>query len=553
VKFIFRKSDLTKEEKEYRLKEWMLLISSGVLLGLAYPPFPFPFQFLFFIGFIPYFYVIEKRETYGGINRATYLTFFIFSVVTLYWVGSWQHKTDPFLMISGVLLLFVNPIFMLIPSSLFYFARKIINRKTALYLFPVFWITYEYLYMVTDASFPWLTVGSGLSYFISFIQIADIVSAVGLSLIVIYINIFLYLSVKDFKISKARSSAYAGAAFLIFALVLLYGIVRLSSFELSDKKIRAGIIQPDLDPWDKWSDKPISSLTEIYFDLSRKAVEQGAKLLVWPETALPVYLLGGSYESTVREIHHFINEHDVVLLTGMPDIIYYGENDEKPYDVKYSEYLGYYATFNGIILFEPGVDTVQRYGKMKLVPFGERVPFVDQLPFLGDLIKWGVGLSGWNVGQDTVVFRSTALKENYELNINGLVCYESIYPFFVAEFVKKGADILAVVTNDSWYGNLSGPYQHKEIAVLRAVETRKSVVRAANGGISAIINPLGITQVETKMLTKDFIVDDVIIQQDETIFTKTSLVIPSVAAAVSFWIFAFFLFKRLKNKLKKYK
>ena len=107
-----------------------------------------------------------------------------------------------------------------------------------------------------------------------------------------------------------------------------------------------------------------------------------------------------------------------------------------------------------------------------------------------------------------------------------MVCYESIFPVFVSEFVRRGAQFITVVTNDSWYGNSSGPYQHKEMAVLRAVENRRSVIRAANGGISCIIDPLGRTKIESKMFTKTFLVGDVAIQNDETFFTKHAYLVP---------------------------
>ncbi len=142
------------------------------------------------------------------------------------------------------------------------------------------------------------------------------------------------------------------------------------------------------------------------------------------------------------------------------------------------------------------------------------------------------------------------LREDDTLRINALVCYESIYPYFVTEFVRRGADLISVVTNDSWYGNLSGPYQHEEIAVLRAVENRKSVVRAANGGISCIIDPLGRTITQTKMLTKDYIVGDVIIQKDETFFTKNPYIVPVISCVISVWIAGMFFIKKLKVKFK---
>jgi len=127
--FLNRKQKLTKEAKKARNRERLFLVFSGILLGISFPPFPFPFQLLMFAGLIPYFYVIEKKERLLDINRYTYLMAFVFCFITLYWVGSWQAKADPFLMISGVLLIFINPIFFLIPSTLYYFSRRIFPPK----------------------------------------------------------------------------------------------------------------------------------------------------------------------------------------------------------------------------------------------------------------------------------------------------------------------------------------------------------------------------------------------------------------------------------------
>src|SRR5690606_8832486 len=193
--------------------------------------------------------------------------------------------------------------------------------------------------------------------------------------------------------------------------------------------------------------------------------KKGAEIIFWPETAFPVYLLGGTYPQRVKKVFDFVEQNNVYLLTGMPDVRYYYDDSNKPEDAKYNEAGDYYyATYNAILLFSPDNVEVQKYGKSKLVPFGERVPFVDALPFLGNLIKWGVGLSGWNVGRDTSNFSVPAshfsnLQKNDSLHINGLVCYESIYPYYVSEFVDRGAELIAVVTSDSWYGKLSGPFQ----------------------------------------------------------------------------------------------
>lgn len=499
---------------------------------------------------VPYLIVIERRQTLIDINRSTYLMAFVFCLLTLYWVGSWQKAADPFLMISGVLLIFVNPVFFLIPSTLLYFTRQIFPSKYALYFLPLFYVAYEYAYMLTDLSFPWLSLGNGLSHFTLFIQSADIIGQLGLTLVVVLFNVLLFKSIYFFKYNRKISLINLSIFILIIVIIITYGAFKLiSKNHVGDKKVKVGLIQPNLDPWEKWSGGSLENLTNIYFELSHLAVERGAKIIIWPETALPVYLRSGMYDEVMRSIHLFCDTNQVFLLTGMPDVKYFYDTLNLPSDVKYSQQGNYfYATYNSILLFSPDNKNVTSYGKIKLVPFGERVPFVDLFPFLGKLIKWGVGLSGWNVGKDTTVFH---LKyDDTELGIAGLVCYESIYPTFVSKFVKRNADFIAVVTNDSWYGNSSGPYQHKDFAALRAVENRRSVVRAANGGISCFINSFGETELQTDMFTKSFIVKDVEFSKTNTFFTHNPLLIPILSLVFSIWVLGISVLKKLKVVFK---
>lgn len=540
---------ISAEEKKSLNKDRVLLIISGILLALSFPPVPFPAPILLFFALVPYLIVIEKREKLIDLNRATYLMAFVFCLLTLYWVGSWQKKADTFLMISGTLLVFVNPVFFLIPSTLLYFTRKIFSAKLTLYFLPVFYVAYEYAYMLTDLSFPWLSLGNGLSHFTLFIQIADVIGQLGLTLVIVLINVLLYKSMQVYKQNKKLLNLNSSILILILILILIYGVYKLNNFPRGAAKVRVGLIQPNLDPWEKWSGGSLDNLTDLYFELSDEAVKQGAKIVIWPETALPVYLRGGLHDDVVQSIHNFCDTNQVFLLTGMPDVKFYFDSLNLPKDAKYSEQGNYhYVTYNSILLFSPNKKFVESYGKMKLVPFGERVPFVDVFPFLGKLIKWSVGLSGWNIGKDTTVFQLNL--DGKEIGVAGLVCYESIYPVFVSEFVKRKADFIAVVTNDSWYGNLSGPYQHKEFAALRAVENRRSVVRAANGGISCIINSLGETQQQSTMFSKAVIIGDVELRSEETFFTKYSMLIPIICLAFSIWIIGISILFKMKIKFK---
>lgn len=525
-----------------------MLILSGIILGISFPPFPFPFTLLIFIGLIPYFIVVKSRLSLASISRATFLFSFFFSITTIYWVGSWQAEADPFLMMGGGALLLAYPSVMLIPSTLYYLAKKVFPKFDALWLFPIFWVTLEYLLTLTDLRFPWLLLGHGLAKFNLFIQGADIIGTNGLSLVVAYINVLLYKSFFEKKENEKIRLKPVLIASIIFLCPLIYGVYKVSSFKISDKKIKVGIVQPDLNPWDKWATGNLGDLLNLYLDLSQKCVAEKAELILWPETALPVYAFGGAYPVVENSIFNFLDSNNVSLLTGMPDIIYHSDLNSLPDDAKFSQQGNYYyRTYNAMLGLNAGSREIQRYGKMKLVPLGERVPFVDQFAFLGEIFKWGVGITGWNVGRDTTVFY-VFQNRNDTIRISGLVCYESVDPAFVTAFVQKGAEMITVVTNDSWYGKSSGPYQHKDFAMIRAVENRRSVVRCANGGVSCIINAKGEILSETELFTKTTLVGEVPLQTEKTFYSENPLIIPVLTSVFSFWIFGMNILIWLKKK-----
>lgn len=544
------KVQLSPEEKKQRRKERLLLILSGIILGISFPPFPFPITLLIFVGLIPYFIVIKRRTTLASISRATFLFSLVFSLITIYWVGSWSSEADPYLMLAGVALLLVYPCVMLIPSTLFYLTKKVFPKFDAIWFFPLFWVTLEYLLTQTDLRFPWLLLGHGLAKFNLFIQGADIVGTNGLSLIAAYINVLLFKSFFEKNSEEKFRLKPLLIAVFIFLCMMIYGIYKTSTFRISERKVRIGIVQPNLNPWDKWSTGNLSDLLNMYLTLSQKCVDEGAEVILWPETALPVYAFGGTYPMVENSIYNFLDTNNVSLLTGMPDIIYDLNQNNIPEDSKYSGPGNYYyRTYNAVLGLNPGSRSIQRYGKMKLVPLGERVPFVDQFAFLGDLLKWGVGITGWNIGKDTTVFKIKNEKID-TIKVGGLVCYESVDPVFVTAFVQKGAELITVVTNDSWYGKSSGPYQHKDFAMLRAVENRRSVVRCANGGVSCIINAKGNILAETEMFEKTTLVGEVPLQDEKTFYSENPLIVPILCSVFSFWIFGMNILIWLKSKFK---
>lgn len=531
----------TKTQKKANHKELLLGLSSGILLGLSFPPIPLPY--LLFVGLLPYLIVLENRKTLAEINRFTYFTVFFFNLITLYWVGSWTPDADPFLMIAGSVLMFFNPIVFLIPSTLYYFVRKSLGKNTALFLLPWFWLFYEYIYSITDFKFPWLSLSNGLPYFTSYIQIADIIGSYGLTVLVIYANIFAYLSWKSFKDNKFKLKLVV-MFFLIILLPIVYGVYKINSYKGTNAKVKVGLIQPNLNPNKKWEIGNLNEQIDLYTNMSLEAINQGAELIIWPETALPVYLLTSRYKDEKQKIQSFADSLKISIMTGMPHAKYYFNPETAPKDAKpLRNSKALYTSYNSILFFAPNKN-IDQYGKIKLVPFGEKVPLVEDFPFLGKWIKWNVGISSWNTGQDTVIFNYQD-NESKSIGIAGVICIEAIYPDFISAFVNKGAEFISVVTNDSWYGNSSGPYQHKEIQVLRAVENRRSLARAANGGISCIVNPLGITEKETKMFTRDILVGNVEIRSELTFFTVNPLILPYISIFISVLVSIISFYKKI--------
>ncbi len=530
------KVTLFPQNKKTR-RDVLLAVVSGVLLGLSFPPFHF--YLLAFVALIPLFFLFDRRNGLAEINRITYLFAFVFNLITLYWVGSWSKDADPFLMISGTVLLFFNPLLFLIPSSLFYLAKKKLSGNIAFLLLPFFWVSYEFLYSVTDFRFPWLTLGNSQPYFNSFIQIADVIGVYGLTLIIIYINYFLFETVHNFKNDRKSADRYFTVAILFFIIPIFYSFNSGKYDKTDGKPVTVGLVQPNLNPWKKWDAGNLHEQINLYFSLSQKAIEKGAKLILFPESALPVYLTAPSYWRELRRFHQFVDTNNVYLLTGMPDINFYDSLDAPPDAKRIKNSDRYYTTYNAAYFFSPHKNGIQEYHKEKLVPFGEKIPLVEEFPFLEKFFRWNVGISSWNVGEGPVNF---TLSDS--LKIGTLICIESIYPEYASEFVRKGANILAVITNDSWYGKTSGPYQHAAYSILRAVENRRWVIRDANGGISCVISPTGKVTAKTNLFTQTVLVADIYPEREKTFYTAHPYLIPGISLGISLLMIIFSFFNK---------
>ncbi len=528
-----------------RTYRFILATISGLMLGLAFPPVPTGVTAAF--AFIPFFILFESIERYGVAFRYSYLVFFIFNLLTLYWAGGYAFCKDIYQMIAGALLLLGHPFFFCVPIIAWIFIRRHLGFNISIFVFPFLWVAFEYLHSLTEISFPWLILGNTQTYDLAIIQFASFTGVYGISFWLLWLNVLGFLLIakiisKEWKPFSNKSILLLLGILILYFLPKVYGTFILKHNSFSRYNIvHVAVIQPNIDPFEKWSGNPDEPLTRIQ-QQTNEVGNKSVDLVIWPETAPPFYVLHPGNRFYFDQIRSQADILNINLLTGIPDIYYYRETDVIPGSAKKSVSGQYYDTYNSSMLLRPMSEEIQKYAKIILVPFAERVPFSEALSFL-NAMQWNFGLGGWAHGKDTTVFSCQTLKGE-EIKFSNMICYESIYPDLVASFVRKGAQFLTVITNDSWWGNTSGAYQHKQFAILRAVENRRWVVQCANGGISFFIDPLGNIVQQTSMYERKTLFDKIEPRGQLTFYTRNG----NWVADLSIMFSAIFLTAAFGNK-----
>jgi len=516
-----------------------LSVSTALLLGFSFPPFPL--GVLACIGFVPFLLLVDNIHSYGRFFRYSYVTFFLFCAIALYWVGGFTHLKDPYLMLAGGALLLWQPLFFTLPASVYYFVKRRLKTQYATLSFPFIWITFEWLYALGEFAFPWLTIGNTQTYNLEKIQFVDITGVYGISLWVLLINILIYfllqvLSKSEFK--KRRNTLLAAIVFL-FILPNFYSLLvdEKKYTEEDSSSFKVGIVQPNIDPWDKWEGANTFAgrwkQVQLYLEFIGKNINDSTEVVVLPESAILLNL--PSFYQQFSEFKKVVDSLNVAVVSGYAKVKYY-EQENAPVSASLIKGTNVrYDSFNSIFLVEPGTNEVQSYSKMRLVPFAERIPYAEEVPFLIEPMRWGVGISNWGKGSDSTIFHSSKINSKFL----AMVCYESIFPEFVASFVDRGAEFLVFITNDSWWGNTSGARQHQQYAVLRAIENRRWVVRCANGGISSFIDPMGNAYDKTDMYVQTYIQHKITPFKEKTFYSKHGDWLARICASITLIIFLF--------------
>jgi apolipoprotein N-acyltransferase len=522
-----------------------------MLLGISFPPSPF-FS-LAFVAFIPILLVADETTSYWKFTIRLYIFLFVFHLLTIYWTGGFATGNDVWMMTAGVAVVVLHPVFFLPLLLLAFFIKRKLGQTAWYFSFALLWVSFEYLHSHTEYSFPWLTIGNSQAYNLSGIQIIEFVSIYGLSLLILIFNIVAYILLKNLSSSKwnmtsRQTLATVAILLLIYFAPKTYGSIQMHRYAVDGgAKLRVGVVQPNIDPWEKWGDKsfnPWESYDQQFHLLlseSKKLTIDSPDVFIWPETAIPFHILHPKYASYQQQLFSFIDSMKIPVLTGLPTVKYFSATDAPATSEKINDDL-YAQSYNSLVLIQEHRNVSPIYKKIELVPFGERLPYPETFRFLVEPLKWNVGISSWGKGNDTLVY-SFQTSHEVSATAGAIICYESAYPDFVRAFVKRGAQCLVVITNDSWWGNTSGAYQHASFASLRAVETRRWVVQCANGGVSLIVDPTGVVRYNTKLYTANSFVADIHLQNHTTFYVRYGDVVGKLCVLLSFLlVFAAMIF-----------
>lgn len=486
-------------------RELKYLFGCAVLLSLGFPPFPFGFLAPVSIAISLYFFQqMTGREGF----RLGYWYGLFWGATSLYWIAASTVA-------GAILAVLINSFHFAILWSLFVFLR---NRhpRASLVLYPFLWTGMEYLRNLSEFRFNWLSLPHTQTYYLPFIQFIEWTGPLGLTLLITTFGVLLYL-----MLMRPRWRVRGAVAISLTVLLLLvYGYCRIHDLERGNVLLlRAGIVQPNVDPFEKWDPEFQEAAFNMLMEANRELAPANPNLVVWPETATPFYLRARF--SKLTAIKKWVDSTGIALLTGTPDYVYPEGKEE-------------YKTYNAAFFFRPNHAGFDYHYKLTLVPGAEGMPYNKYLPLLSRINIWG---GDYSAGEKYTVFRFKPLlfqgkyaggkwvrveekPEKREVGISTAICFESVFHEVVRRFVKVGANVLTIITNDGWFGFTGGPYQHRQIAVLRAIENRISIIRSANTGISCYILPTGKIIREAALGVKKNLVADVPVTEKHTFFTK---------------------------------
>jgi apolipoprotein N-acyltransferase len=480
-----------------KLRRDALAALSGALVALSFPKFGHPA--VAWVALVPLLVAVAEGGGKGAF-RLGYVSGAVSALGLLYWTSFVVVQYGGLSLPVGISVMALLCLAVALFPSLFAWAvgRWVSAYGTrALLLAPVAWVATEILRTHTFFRFPWCLLGYSQQPNLPFIQIARYGAVYAVSFLVAGASSALAYSVIERRAGPRRATLLA--LFAVLAAVGLHGAWQMSRPLPRTGSLRVGLVQARILQEEKWDEARALDNVEQHVTLTLRAAAEGARLVVWPESAVPYY-----YDETpvvARRLQDVSRERGIYLLFGNDDR---DEGDRGDGDV-----------FVGAKMLSPQGALTYRYHKMHLVPFGEYVP-------MRPLLTLGGRVAAKLVQQvaDFTPGTEPTLGDVDGHSIGAFICYEAIFPDLVRGFAARGADLLVNITNDAWYGRTSAPYQHLAMAAFRAVESGKYLVRAANTGITAVVDPRGRVVVGSALFDRTVVAREVPLVSGTTFYVR---------------------------------
>ena len=540
------------------MKYIFLSLISALLLSISWPTYGIPF-FIFF-AFVPLLLMEQEISKFSKIHKKgwavfglTYLAFFIWNVVTTGWLYHAKNPDGNNSLLAVAIPVIVNSLLMSLVFQLYYWYKKVRGTYFGLVFFVAIWISFERFHLNWEFTWPWLNLGNAFSEYPQLIQWYDTIGATGGSFWILLINVFAFYTLRIWQAGRIRKDLVKNISILVAIIVLplLISIYKYNSYqEKPVGEVTTLLLQPKLDPYtEKYSKDSLQILGEL-LTLAEENSKTKVDFFIAPETAFPgngsLSENGFNKSTSIAIAKEFLGKHpQSIFLTGASTHKFlFDEADTEDYSTEIQKGV-WVNSYNSALQIIPN-QNVEVYHKAKLVPGVEIFPYIRYLkPILGDaMLDFGGANSSLGIDKERKVFSNRFNKAK----MAPIICYESIYGEYVTDYVKNGANLLAIMTNDSWWDNTEGHKQLLSYARLRAIETRREIVRAANSGISAHINARGDILQDTFYDDKTALLVKANLLEEKSIYTKIGDLISRIAIFVLGFLIIYHFGERIASK-----
>ncbi len=506
-------------------QSYLMCVISGLLLGLSVPSFSFaPLGFLAWGWLVPLLFELEKTEKFTAFVARSLVSVGIgFTIITL-----WVVNASVIGLFASMLM---GIVVWTIPLICFFFVRRFLSWKIALWSLPFVWTAWEWLYHLTEFSFGAVRLGYTQADLIWIIQFADITGAEGVTFWLVLLDVALFVFIeKQLSNTNAKFNLAtlltknALPAVLLFVLPLGYAAFVFLKTQPPEKEITVFAVQPNISPFADYSEKNLPNIFGKQLALTSKALKnETLDLILWNEVAVP-YILSdddGANEYLAKQIKKW----NTPVLTGLIEVRNYADSEPRPLLMEAQNRRTEF--FNAAALFQPSqiqdnklpINLADLYLKRRLMPFLEHVPFSDRFPPVAD---WMIPIGTrprLSYGETAQTF-DFQTKDGATVRVGTMICYENLYPEMSAELVRSGAQFLTAITNEGFFAGSQGQYQLAAFSRFRAIETRRAVVRAAATGITRATDKFGRVTAEVPAWSEQILAARIALSDEQTLYVR---------------------------------